>query len=146
MSLKGIARIFGKNATELADTMGYSKQGLYLVTQRPPQNSLSKRRRKEALKKLDEYSEHTLKQDMQKALAAYDRRGVAIMEMARLMQMKPDVKEGKRSCDDFLCGDPFDCPTEICAECPYHRCEFCIHYAECEALLEKPEEEQEWEY
>lgn len=143
MTLKEIARIFGMSVKNLAEKGGYTTQGLYLVAKRPPENKLSLNRRNEALEKLEDYSNHQLKKEIQRAVAAYDRRSIAINELGQLLQVREETE--KRKCDDFLCGDPHNCPTEVCAECPTHRCEFCTHYEECEALTEKKEEETVWE-
>ena len=140
MTFKEIARIFGMSVRELAEKADYTTQGLYLSAKRPAGNRLSRKRRTELLDTLEEYSNQQMKKDMQKALVACDRRSVAIRELAKLLQISRDGEDVKRKCDDFLCHDPFICPTEICQECPYHRCEFCSHYEECEALTEKKED------
>ena len=143
MTIKEIARIFGMSVRELAEKADYTTQGLYLAAKRPAGNKISRKRRTELLATLEEYSNHQMKTDMQKALVACDRRSVAIRELAKLLQIPWEGEDVKRKCDDFLCNPaPGQCQTEVCAECPYHRCEFCVHYEECEALTEGKGEEE----
>ena len=140
MMIKEIARVFGMSVRELAEKTGYTKQGLYMAEKRAPGNNLSRKRRADALEALEDYSNNQLKKEVQKALAAYDRRSVAIRELAQLLQIPQEGEDVKRKCDDFRCDPaPGQCSTEVCAECPYQRCEFCHHYEECEALTEKTE-------
>ncbi|MBR5193053.1 MAG: hypothetical protein IKW37_01345 [Bacteroidaceae bacterium] len=128
---------------ELAEKADYTKQGLYLTAKRPAGNKFSRKRRTELLDTLEEYSNQQMKTDMQKALVACDRRSVAIRELAKLLQIPREGEDVKRKCEDFRCNPvPGQCPTEVCAECHYQRCEFCYHYEECEALTEGIGEEE----
>lgn len=138
MDLKDVAKTFGLTVRGLAEVLGYTTQGLYISTRRPPGNGSN--RRKLALQILEFRSQVEYQKDLQMAEVKRIEREKAIEELAIIFQIH---HRNSRSCDRFKCNDAPNCNGDVCATCEYHRCEFCRHFEMCLEQGKLPIKEEE---
>lgn len=137
MDLKDVATTFGLTVRGLAEVLGYTTQGLYISTRRPPGNGSN--RRKQALQILDLRNVVEYQKDLQMAEVKRREREKAIEELAIIFQIH---HRNSRSCDSFKCSDSPYCKDDVCTTCEYHRCEFCRHFDMCLEQGKLPNKEE----